>query len=291
MTTVSDLHHQAMNLVDQAMLERRLGKEKVAEELFMLATDKELAALKALEALEAMEERVQPSYSILQRSAASMAMNANRLDRAEGIINLALSQDPHPAIAEEMREVLEQVKFRNRLRGVGADIRSNCIQLDLLSAESTVDEYVPTREILGRLQNLEYLAARTIHRLEGLPFRRSGSRAFGIYQPMNIKVDTSASPLSAQLILGDQWHSSQFTGAIDAILDATDAFDRSGLKGLREQMPEIEYVNHFLWCVKRIAPDGERIREVALTSNTQNSRSVIITRTKSDISTLTVAEL
>ena len=106
MSNVTELHHQAMDFVDLAMEENRLGNKDEAVRLFTRATESELAAI------DAMKEPLEPSYSVLHRSAASMAMNANLFSEAERILAKALSRGPHPEIAEEMRVLLEEVYFR-----------------------------------------------------------------------------------------------------------------------------------------------------------------------------------
>ena len=70
---------------------------------------------------------------------------------------------------------------------------------------------------------------------------------------------------------------------IEEILNAMEVLNKSGLAEPRERIPGIHFLKHFLHCAKRIAPDGEQIREVALSSNAGTSRSVIITRTKSQV--------
>ena len=123
MNTVNALHHQAMEFVDQAMLEQRAGNQESAIKLFEQATEYELAAI------DAMAEPVEPTYSVLHRSAASMAMNANQLRQAERIINKALAQNPHPEIADEMRELLERIYFQWNLERNSATMSHGSMEL------------------------------------------------------------------------------------------------------------------------------------------------------------------
>ena len=294
MTSVSELHLQAMNLVDQAMVERRDGKEETAANLFTQATELELAAL------EAMQERVQPSYSILQRSAASMAMNANRLDQAEEIINQALSQDPHPAIAEEMRAVLDQVKFRKQLAERSSRLDRSNLQLDLLPGESSKTANANFPEVSKRLNCLEYLVTRTLQRIRGMAYKQRPSERLPqlpspqmeptnghIHRPVHMGFEKNVTTLSGYIRVP---HSAATSEVIYEVIAAMDTLNRSGLVGLRNRITDIQYLGHFLFFARRIAPDGQLIREVGLSSNAEIGRSVIITRTRSDIP-LRVAEL
>ena len=96
------------------MQEELRGKAGEARALFTQALANELAAI------DALVEPVEPTYSVLHRSAASMALNCRRFRQAEQIAAKALAQNPHPEIAEELRDLMAQLYSRRRaeLRGV-----------------------------------------------------------------------------------------------------------------------------------------------------------------------------
>lgn len=87
------LHEEAMALADEADAARAAGKD--ASQLFFRAFQCEWAAAQLV--------RLEPSRSILLRSAATLAHECNRARDAEKAIGLALSGDP-PA---ELRRSLE----------------------------------------------------------------------------------------------------------------------------------------------------------------------------------------
>ena len=101
MSSIKDHHHQAMDFAGLALSERMRGNANQAIEYFEKALEQELAAIKA------MAEPEEPTYSVLHRSAATLALDCNRLRQAEQIAATALSQNPHPEIAEELRDLLE----------------------------------------------------------------------------------------------------------------------------------------------------------------------------------------
>ncbi len=106
MNNKANHHEQAMDLVEAAILERMRGNPGRTEELYAEALELELAAIREL---EERDDRSEPTWSVLHRSAGWMAFNSNQLRRAEQLAAKALAGDPHPEIAEELRDLLERV--------------------------------------------------------------------------------------------------------------------------------------------------------------------------------------
>ena len=104
-------HNQAMDLVETAILERTRGHEEKAIQLYAEALELELAAIREL---DERGERAEPTWSVLHRSAGWMAFNSNQFRRAEKSASRALAGDPHPEIAEELRDLLEETYMRMR---------------------------------------------------------------------------------------------------------------------------------------------------------------------------------
>ena len=77
MSALDKFHNKAMEVAFFADQERRRGNEKQAVELFELALKLELKAL------EQITEFVEPTYSILHRSAGWLALDCNKPRLAE----------------------------------------------------------------------------------------------------------------------------------------------------------------------------------------------------------------
>ncbi len=107
MNQVKDLHREAMRLVDEAESARRNGNVQLARERLGQAFDLERQAAD----LVAGDLSREPTRSVLHRSAASLAFQCGALREAEQLIATALSGDPPDEIAEELRDLLEQVYF------------------------------------------------------------------------------------------------------------------------------------------------------------------------------------
>ena len=91
MNELDRLHQEAMELVDRAILCRRQGKLEAAIELLNAAFIQEKTAAADLSALDL---ELEPSRSVLHRSAASLAIECHEFRSAEKLIGLALSGNP-----------------------------------------------------------------------------------------------------------------------------------------------------------------------------------------------------
>lgn len=109
--TTTNPHNQAMDLVETAILERTRGHKEKAIQLYAEALELELAAIREL---DERGECAEPTWSVLHRSAGWMAFNSNQFRRAEKLASKALAGDPHPEIAEELRDLLEEIYMRMR---------------------------------------------------------------------------------------------------------------------------------------------------------------------------------
>jgi len=112
----TDLHHEAMRLADEAAAARRQGNAALARQRLLQAFEHERQAA----GLVAADTALEPTRSVLHRSAATLALECGALRDAEQLIAVALSGDPPAEIAEELRDLLAQVysgskKGRRRL--------------------------------------------------------------------------------------------------------------------------------------------------------------------------------
>lgn len=103
MSTSENPHHLAMDLVEAAMLERTRGNNTETVRLYAEALELELTAIAQL------PEPVEPTHSVLHRSAGWMAFNCGQYRKAKQLATFALAQEPPPEIADELRELLKEV--------------------------------------------------------------------------------------------------------------------------------------------------------------------------------------
>jgi tetratricopeptide (TPR) repeat protein len=105
MNSVSGDHDRAMELVDRALEARRQGDTEKATACFREAFAYERRAAERV----APDTMAEPTRSVVHRSAAALALECGELREAERLIAIALSGDPPDEIAEELRNLWQQV--------------------------------------------------------------------------------------------------------------------------------------------------------------------------------------
>ena len=106
--SVRDSHDKAMDFAEHAFVARLHGQQEQAHDFFVQALKYELEAIAQLEEIG---ERIEPTYSVLHRSAATLALDCNQPEKAKEIATKALNQNPHPEIAVELRELLLRISM------------------------------------------------------------------------------------------------------------------------------------------------------------------------------------
>jgi hypothetical protein len=101
---VNELHDAAMDEAEYGFLARRRGNEAEARVHFEKAYE-----LEAQAAHLTTDPALEPTRSVLHRSAASLAYNCGKVREAEKLIAIALAGDPPEPIARELRELMRQV--------------------------------------------------------------------------------------------------------------------------------------------------------------------------------------
>lgn len=94
-----------MDLAMKGDVASRNNETEKAKELYGAAFEMEREAALLADFLHNPE----PGLSVLFRSAASLAIQCGRLREGEQLIARALSGNPHPEIASELRELLQQI--------------------------------------------------------------------------------------------------------------------------------------------------------------------------------------
>jgi hypothetical protein len=107
---LESLHHQAMELVDRAVLAKQQGDETGSLDLLRSAFEQERSAAN----LVADQLDFEPTRSVLHRSAASLAVECLQLREAERLIGRALAGNPPPDIADELRDLLLDAVYSQR---------------------------------------------------------------------------------------------------------------------------------------------------------------------------------
>jgi hypothetical protein len=118
MSQIQMLHKQAMDLAEAAAVAQLRGAIEQAAQLTRQAFEQENQAAN----LVASVLDAEPTRSVLHRSAASLAIECGELRAAERLIATALSGNPPPEIAEELKDLFVQINLSQYLKRQGIDI-------------------------------------------------------------------------------------------------------------------------------------------------------------------------
>ena len=265
MSRVNDLHARAMEHAEQAFVARLRGETGLALELFGKALECEVAAI------ESLPEYSEPTYSILHRSAATLALDCDDVRTAERMAAQALAKTPPEETAQELRDLLEQIHFRRHLELRGIELSDDELQMNL-TGPAVGFGLVNSSEFLARVGDSSRLLHRIVERKKKKPFRergRSGKDITGNYE-LFISAPRAAS-FSVTLKLGSPVGQQSFTAVrdipaiLDEFMDLLALANESKIAEIRDRIPEPAYFRNFLGIARKIAPDGNRIRQVGFT--------------------------
>ena len=108
---IQDDHHLAMRLTDDALAARRKGDHPASIQFFRAAFEAERRAAEALFVFLDIE----PTRSILYRSAGFLAMDCGETRAAERMAAAGLTGNPPTDIAEQLRDLIERVNFQRQI--------------------------------------------------------------------------------------------------------------------------------------------------------------------------------
>ncbi|HVF49465.1 MAG TPA: tetratricopeptide repeat protein [Pyrinomonadaceae bacterium] len=274
MTTVNDLHPQAMDLADEAFRLRRRGNDAEARMLFLRALELEQKAAFLLPATEASE----PSRSILYRSAASLAYNAEDYEEAERLIAFGLSGFPPPEIRDELKNLYENINFMHHLKVQGITLSKNQWIMTIYGNATSFGGTL-VEPLMHRVEKITTLFYRTVERLLGIEYRASGSTkkeikdAYGLYvnafAPSSFAVSFQIGAPDLQTPLFPDWEKKkpiEPDSVIDEVMKCFEILENEEEDELRERIHDETYYENFVGIAKQIAPDGNDIKFVGFKS-------------------------
>lgn len=93
---------------------------------------------------------LEPTRSVLHRSAATMAMELGETTAAEKLLHRALAGSPPAGIDEDLRDLLEQVTFKRHLELRGIQLHDDEVQM-AIAGNAVGLGIAPTEEFLSRV--------------------------------------------------------------------------------------------------------------------------------------------
>jgi hypothetical protein len=281
-----ELHIKAIEVADIAFIKKFNGLLDEAKVLFKQAFELEKAAAHA-----AMEQKVgEPSVSVLLKSAASLAINFDELKEAEKLICLALYGDPPFEIAEELRNLMEDLNFHRHLKLHGVSLSSTELQL-VIAGNGIGYGMAKSELVFDRINIFEKLTFRTVERKSGKQFRAFGDVSKVIkmnFQPY-LSVPRAAS-FAFTIRLGGATKQMKLEGfensveIIEDIVENIELVNTADFENLKRRIPDDTYYKNFVALSKELAPDGDDVNLVGLSIiRGGKQKNVQFTRTRSEI--------
>lgn len=264
---INSLHRQAMDSAGRAFQADIHGDYATAETLFREAFDLERRA-----ALLVTDSSVEPTRSVLLRSAASLAVDCHEFREAERLIAIGLSGNPPPPIADELRNLLETVYFSRHLNLRGLELDPGEFQMSLAGL-SVGFGVIESGQFMRRADIVEKLLVRTAERLRNQKFRETGSPSRGASKGFEVFFSTAlAASFAISIRLGRPQRQLMLPGfvgpkeVVDDFLTCVEDFNAERTESLHQRIQGEAYFNNFTALARRLAPDGEKVRTVGFTS-------------------------
>lgn len=284
MSEVRDLHNEAMDLAQMAVIARFENREKEAEKYTQMALDLEQKAAEQIPENKSSE----PTRSILYRSSASLAYQCQNYDLAKRLIAKGLSGFPSPQIERELNELYNTINFEHHYSLIASNTGENDLHVSL-HGDSVISGSILYDEFFLKIQFLKKIIDRTMQRVMGNPYQRAG-RVSEQYKPFIPAISAATSGSYAFTIkllypIGKQMEliaTPQIV--INEILEGIDLINDSKEEKLKSLIDAEDYYTNFISLVKNIAPDGKRISLVGLASK---KKTVSFKRTREEITSIT----
>jgi len=266
MSTVDSDHRKAMDLASEALLQRREGRLEDAERLLAEALLLEKAAAHAIE----HDMQGEPSRSVLHRSAAAMALQLGQTDEAERLICTALMGFPPPEIAEELRLIYDEIKFRRTWAERDVELEANEIEFRL-DGPAIGPGVTPASLLMDRVAAAKKLLTRTAERQRQLPFRDKGRPKGGVVQELEMFLRPAAAGsfgLTLQIGAPREQLTLDGSGGVDEVIadtiDCLGLFSGGDEEELARRIPNEAYRRNFVALATQLEPDGRDVKVVAL---------------------------
>jgi tetratricopeptide (TPR) repeat protein len=276
MNTVLELHNQAMKLSQRAMVAHHNGDKARAETLAREAFEYDSQAAELIPNEKASE----PTRSILYCSAASLAYDCQEWEAAKRLITKALSGYPSERIKDELKTLSKRVNFEYYLQTQGVTLGDDELHLFLLGS-AVASGTIVYDEFVNRLTPLTTLIDKTALRLLDIDYHKAGQMPSSFIPALSTPHREENFAITIKLVAAE--HNQSMLKAslvIDEIMTGIELINGFNDEALKELIKAPGYYQNFLALTHNIAPDGDQINFVGLSSLRKN---VSLTRLGSEI--------
>ena len=233
---------------------------------------------------------IEPTHSVLHRSAAWLALDCGNPRLAEKFAAAGLAEEPPDEIAEELRDVWEQAVYHRHLDLRGIRLHANEIQLSL-SGPGIGWGFTEWKTYSKRVNDSLRMMIRIAERQADKPFRERGPAPKEIKDLLSLHVSLPrAASYAVTLRLGEQLSLPIVSGlpevsdVVDEFMDIVDIVNLDKMEELGNRIPDSSYRDNAIRLAKQIAPDGMIVRQVGFTIHgSDGQRKVGFTRRRNDV--------
>lgn len=290
MTDVRDQHREAMRFAERARTARLSGHDADAVELTRRAFVLEREAAQSLLA----DFDVEPTRSVLFRSAATLALECGELEEARRLAFQGLAGFPPREIADEIHEIVEEGEFQRHLATRGVKLQPDEFQMSLVGPMVSTG-IAPSTAVMSRVEGLKNLVFRTGERIAGMEYRSRGRRRQAIERDYEVFLSAPRAgsfTLSVHIGQPEQLSIPGLAKAelvVRELFDCLDLLESKPEEHLREHIANEAYYANFVSLARRIGPDGDSVRWVGLSSARGGESRHVELRTTSE--SLTVSDV
>jgi hypothetical protein len=205
------------------------------------------------------------------------------------LISNALAGDPPEEVAEELRDLLEDVYFRRHLELRGISLDPAEFQMSL-QGSAVGFGMARSKHFVGRVKDLETMIYRTAERRLGREFREGGRRRMALSEELVLYVSVPRVASLAVTFRVGRSDQLKLPGidfsrnVVDDLMDCVDIVNGGSLEELKAKIPDESYFRNFLGLARKLAPDGEEIRVVGFTTKLEaGEREVALSRARNQV--------
>lgn len=277
------LHREASQLANRARIAQFDGDESAYLKLTRQAFQKESES-----AILLREDPSHHMFTILHRSAATLAYRSADFRAAELLIAHGLAGDPSEHVKEELYDLLGKIRLSSKLGTTDLLDKDTDLVLSLQGVEA--DAGLLDYKLLPRLvTKCAVLLRNTIGFLYDFRFEDL-SQVEKKYRLLTTVPAKGSYKVGIKLAHQAQSPLPNFGGFDDVLsklLENVRLLTDGDIEQLQRNFNDDTYFNNFLGLAKEVAPDGERVTSVGIEATIQGQKqSVLLDRARSELSAM-----
>ena len=260
-----------MEFTDQSFVARLLGDQNEYLRYTRLAFEKEAAAAH----LMVEEEDVEPTRSVLHRSAATLAYRCEMYAEAKKIVHRALAGNPPSDIEFELNDLLGNIK----LALSGFELSEKLLRLTLDGNDVAFGK-APATKLASRILSIEDMLRITANAPIPLYFDAVGAASF--------YVDLSVSRETQPALPGFD----DFEEIVEPLIQHLDLLNRGEIETLEKTIADPKQFGDFVKAARQLAPDGDAISSVNLQAMIAGRvKAIDFERNRNDLSDIPIPDV